>query len=753
VVVAANQAGNADYAAATPVTQSIIVNPAVSVTVTPPSATLFGGQTQQFTATVSNTSNTSAIWTISPAGFGTVDQTGLYTAPASISAQQTVTVTSTSLADTTKSASATVTLAVTLCGANGYSYQRAVVIDHTKIPNSDQMNFPFLFSTTDAEFKTMGNGGHVTSSSGYDIIFTSDPAGQNILNYEMEEYDPVAGNVIAWVRIPNLSHSSDTVIYISYGNSSIATSQQNATGVWDSNYVEVLHLDETTGTTVFDSTANGNNGTKVSQSSPTASSAGEIGGAQSFNGSSDFVALPPSMTGGLSVFSVSLWSNTIDNTSNGTYWNRPEFLGDSTIGAPSGDFGINTNSGDLGVWSGLNSGGDNSLVTGHLIDGGTWHRIDAVNDGSIISLYLDGQSTGQTLSSGLPLDTYGWYLGAQHYYGNGAAFFHQGSLDEFHFSNAARSADWIASEYNNQSSPSTFYTLHPENAQAVLPGNASLYASQSQSFSATGACGAAVNWSIAAGAPGTITSSGLYTAPASIASQQTVSITASSQGGGQFSGTATVTLLPAPLNSTLTLVASTQPPYVTGTSQMFAVTMTNQSGTPVADAAVTFTVSGTNSSAGTSTTNANGIASFTYTGTNSGNDTVQATASVSGEQVTSNIVSVTWLVPAQIVSTTTATAEFFLSDGCGCFDTPIDATPAFVQAFPVICSRQHILGQCELTAIHGCHNGPEWKLYRNHRRARKWLPGGSRPHDQLPGRPFRLLYSRQRWRCSIQFLR
>jgi hypothetical protein len=37
-----------------------------------------------------------------------------------------------------------------------------------------------------------------------------------------------------------------------------------------------------------------------------------------------------------------------------------------------------------------------------------------------------------------------------------------GTLDEIRVSNAVRSADWIATEYNNQSSPGTFYTLGSE---------------------------------------------------------------------------------------------------------------------------------------------------------------------------------------------------------------------------------------------------------------------------------------------------
>ncbi len=86
------------------------LQPPVTVSVTPATATLYGGQTQQFTASVTNTSNTAVTWTISPTGTGTINSSGQYTAPATISTQQTVTVTATSQASSTASASSTVTL-------------------------------------------------------------------------------------------------------------------------------------------------------------------------------------------------------------------------------------------------------------------------------------------------------------------------------------------------------------------------------------------------------------------------------------------------------------------------------------------------------------------------------------------------------------------------------------------------------------------------------------------------------------------
>jgi fibronectin type 3 domain-containing protein len=78
----------------------------VSVTVSPTSASVTSGKTQQFTATVANSSNQSVTWS---ATAGTISSAGLFTAP-TVTADLTVTVKATSVADTTKSASAAVTV-------------------------------------------------------------------------------------------------------------------------------------------------------------------------------------------------------------------------------------------------------------------------------------------------------------------------------------------------------------------------------------------------------------------------------------------------------------------------------------------------------------------------------------------------------------------------------------------------------------------------------------------------------------------
>ncbi len=545
-----------------------VVTLAPPVSVSPSSITLFSNQTKQFTAIV-GLSNPAVTWAINPSTVGSISTSGLYTAPSCVTTQQTVTVTATSVADTTKSAFSIVTLQ----GGSPFSYHRAVIIDHTKVPNTDQTNFPLLFSVTNPSFATTPNGGHVTNANGFDIIFSFDPSGTVKLDHELEQYNPITGQVTAWVRIPALSHANNTILYVFYGNSAITTDQSNRTGVWDSNFKEVLHLDESAGSTVFDSTTNSNSGSKVSAISPAFTSTGFVGAAQNFNGTSDYIALPAPMTTGLAAFSVGFWTKTSDNGSNGTYWNRPQFVGDSTNGNASGDFGINSNSGLLAMWSGLNSGGDNSLITSNLVSDNNWHHIVATNDGSTIRLYMDGGLTAQTLSSGLGNDNFGWYLGAQHYYAGGAAFYHQGIIDEFRFSNSARSADWIATEFNNESSPSTFYTINPENAPVnIAPLVSYLYAAQTEQLTAVGSScvSSTFTWSIPSNALGTITAGGLYTAPASITSAQAVIATATNPADNT-TGTATVNLLP-PIGVSISPLTVTLP---VGQIQQFTATLTN----------------------------------------------------------------------------------------------------------------------------------------------------------------------------------
>ena len=82
----------------------------VTISVAPAATILYAGQSQQFTATVGHTGNSAVTWSLSPLSVGSVNASGLYTAPSSISAQRVVTVTATSQADPSKHGSSDITL-------------------------------------------------------------------------------------------------------------------------------------------------------------------------------------------------------------------------------------------------------------------------------------------------------------------------------------------------------------------------------------------------------------------------------------------------------------------------------------------------------------------------------------------------------------------------------------------------------------------------------------------------------------------
>ena len=108
VTVTATAAADTGKSASAVVT---LTPPAASVVVTvgPGSVSLSAGQQQQFTATVTGSTQTGVTWSMSPS-VGTLTSGGLYNAPASITTQQTVTVKAVSVADASKSASAVITL-------------------------------------------------------------------------------------------------------------------------------------------------------------------------------------------------------------------------------------------------------------------------------------------------------------------------------------------------------------------------------------------------------------------------------------------------------------------------------------------------------------------------------------------------------------------------------------------------------------------------------------------------------------------
>jgi len=319
------------------------------------------------------------------------------------------------------------------------------------VGNSDLTNFPVLVSLSNTNLKTIGNGGLVNNANGYDISFTSDNA-VTVLSHQLESYDGSTGNIEFWVRFPSLSATSDTEFYIYFGNSSI-NSDQSSTNVWDSNYKLVLHLDETaSGPTNFADASGETPYTDISDNA-TIATTGQIGGARQFSGTNTTGDRITVRDNGLSSLDIS------GNITISLWVDYPSNLADSPDLITKGDY-----LDGYGIWSKPNrsvvfqinndgletSGGPGAVIP---VDVWTYLTVTRATSGRRV-IYINGAEAAiDTSIASFSITDDDLFLSSS----NPLSDF-TGSMDEVRISNITRDSAWIATEYNNQSSPSGFIT-------------------------------------------------------------------------------------------------------------------------------------------------------------------------------------------------------------------------------------------------------------------------------------------------------
>lgn len=360
-----------------------------------------------------------------------------------------------------------------------YKFYASITVDNTKVSGaSNHASFPVLVSGTydgtsgGPDIRTVANGGKVqnTASGGVsgtltvpaDLVFSPNKDGSSKYDFEIQSYDATTGAIIAWVRIPSLLTASDTVFYMSYGDSSVSTPQENVNGVWDNNYELVAHLTESgngTDNEYKDSTSNGNHG-QGAGNIPTQYASGKIGIAQDFDGSGDYIDFKsPATLDNLpaTAFTLSLWINLDWNTDIYRYMaaKRPDIYSGFA-------FGLNPSNDTVYTPFGFNPGDSYDMHSEATQNGVWYHMVETFNfaTGDKKShLFVNGHETiGATAASG----TYRAEAASNLILGklpeNNLNVF-DGKIDEFRISSIARDADWNITEYNNQNSPSTFYAM------------------------------------------------------------------------------------------------------------------------------------------------------------------------------------------------------------------------------------------------------------------------------------------------------
>jgi Concanavalin A-like lectin/glucanases superfamily/Domain of unknown function (DUF2341) len=339
-----------------------------------------------------------------------------------------------------------------------------MTIDHTKVP-STQSNFTVLVSVTDPALKTVANGGHVANANGYDIGFYADSGGTTKLKWEIEKYDGTTGSLIAWVKIPSVSSSTDTVFYLMYGDSSINTNQSDPPNTWDSNFKAVWHMGNGSTLSLNDSTSNGRNLANVGA---TGATSGKIsGGAGPFNGTSQCLKTVSAINLGTNKVTLSAWVN-ITGYTNSNFAALAQFASTNWYFNNNSFSSTPNEAGTWGVWAagngGLHNGGKFTRPSAGV------HHVVFTYDTTLgaalnVKAYVDGaaQTITQSFSDNTASANFGNYILHLMAQSDETVFWPATYLDEVRLSSSVRSAAWITTEYNNQSSPGTFITMGSEN--------------------------------------------------------------------------------------------------------------------------------------------------------------------------------------------------------------------------------------------------------------------------------------------------
>ena len=330
---------------------------------------------------------------------------------------------------------------------SGFSKYQEVTIDHTKV-SADLTDYVVYIDLANL-VKAGADIFDTCRSDGGDIRATKSD-GTTQLATELVAIDTTAKTGELHVKFTGtLSSSVDTIIRIWYNGTDTALAVSDTYGrnaVW-SDYVAVYHFES-------DDT-NSTGGTAATDTSVTYSSGnGLFGNGGGFNGSSSKIYTNINL-GSNPTFSVSLWEKSsyagtnyinlmtlCDQQTSNTGTQIYFFLEGSTDYMAAEGGGVN-----------LRPASGNDAITGNWTHG-VWQQDYGANQSKI---YFNGslQDTDVKHSS-----TFNNWMRIS-IFGNNAGFF-DGSMDEIKVRASYLSANWITTEYNNQNSPSTFYSAGSE---------------------------------------------------------------------------------------------------------------------------------------------------------------------------------------------------------------------------------------------------------------------------------------------------
>lgn len=287
-------------------------------------------------------------------------------------------------------------------------------------------------------------------------IAITDEAGHNQLYVEIERWDNANEKAWLWVKVPSISSSANTVLYLYYDNDQpdnttyIGTIGSSAgQNVWDDNFIGVWHLSESgdgTADEYKDSTQYGVDMTGWTDHYPDRTT-GKVDYGQDFDTSNTeliWCNTNPAFASITDDITIECLVNaaTVDDTWRGVV-SRTKGV---TEGHTQFVMGVSATSGYGGKMTFYINAWDNYALSTDAVPTGEWHHWAGTFDKDLASnqirLYKDGALEGtQTYTDPMTATTsylcFGrWYTDLDNYY-------YDGDLDEVRYSNIARSAAWI----------------------------------------------------------------------------------------------------------------------------------------------------------------------------------------------------------------------------------------------------------------------------------------------------------------------
>ncbi len=318
-------------------------------------------------------------------------------------------------------------------------------------------------------------------SGGEDIRITL-ADGVSEVPVEIVDIDTSGKTGEVYFKLPQLTATQETTVYVYYGNSSAtepaAGDAAGRNSVW-SEYVFVHHLQGANRASLIDSTGNGHvfsseGGSSVYESSGKLSSGDGI----DFNGSDNYIAITDHDD-------LSPWGalNSQDAQLSFSVWAKPDDAISAQYlvtkgGSDNWEYGIYVQNEDLVSIAWQSGGGD------HIVDQpnndnltqGAWqlyyftldYRTELSSTLGTLRSYVDSTASFSDSPDlgGMTNGTADLELGAR---GSGGYYF-DGTLDEFRLTQQLRTSDWVSTEYNNQNFPETFFTVNIAEGDPPLPG-------------------------------------------------------------------------------------------------------------------------------------------------------------------------------------------------------------------------------------------------------------------------------------------